>query len=136
MGATTTHDLPTIAGLWTGSDLEDQIAHVPTPRAALERDRAALLAQLPPVDSDEVCDVLEAAHRRLAESPCVLLSATLEDAVGQEPRPNMPGTSDRPNWCIPLPVAVDDLPDHRTAASVAATLSAAVDAHRVRRARP
>ena len=47
MGAITTHDLPTITGLWTGIDLEDQVAHVPTPRPALERDRAVLLAQLP-----------------------------------------------------------------------------------------
>jgi 4-alpha-glucanotransferase len=126
MGAVTTHDLPTVAGLWTGADLEDQVAHVATPREALERDRAELLAQLPQEDAADVGSVIAAAHRRLGEAPCVLLSATLEDAVGQEPRPNMPGTTDRANWSLPLPVAVDDLPDHPGARAVTSTLHAAV----------
>ena len=129
MGAITTHDLPTITGLWTGSDLEDQVAHVPTPRPALERDRAVLLAQLPTPaesDGDGAAGVVVAAHRRLGEAPCVLLSATLEDAVGQPLRPNMPGTSGRPNWSIPLPVDVDDLPGHPLATRLAQVLDAAV----------
>ena len=129
MGAITTHDLPTVAGLWTGSDLEDQVVHVPTPRAALERDRAALLGQLPSADGadgDGSEAVIAAAHQRLAEAPCVLLSATLEDAVGQAPRPNMPGTGDRPNWSIPLPVWVEDLPGHPLATRLANVLDNAV----------
>jgi 4-alpha-glucanotransferase len=129
MGAITTHDLPTVAGLWTGSDLEDQAEHVPTPRAALERDRAALLGQLPSADEsdgDGSEAVIAAAHQRLAEAPCVLLSATLEDAVGQAPRPNMPGTRDRPNWSIPLPVWVEDLPGHPLATRLANVLDNAV----------
>jgi 4-alpha-glucanotransferase len=129
MGAITTHDLPTITGLWTGADLEDQLAHVPTPRPALERDRAVLLAQLPTpseADGDGAAGVVVAAHRRLGKAPCVLLSATLEDAVGQPLRPNMPGTSGRPNWSIPLPVDVDDLPSHPLAARLAQVLDAAV----------
>ena len=35
----------------------------------------------------------------------LLLSATLDDAVGEVRRPNMPGADDRPNWSLPLPVA-------------------------------
>ena len=148
MSAITTHDLPTVAGLVTGDDLEDQVRHVPTPRPALERDRAELLSRLPETlpgqpeqpdradqsdrtaggaaDPDALPHVIEAAYRRLAESPCVLVSATLEDAVGQRLRPNMPGTPDRPNWSIPLPVLVDDLPNLPTAQALAATLDAAV----------
>ena len=125
MSAVTTHDLPTVAGLWTGSDLEDQLANIPTPRAALERDRSALLARLPS-EGPDVESVIVESHRRLGESPCVLVSATLEDAVGQEPRPNMPGTTTRPNWSIPLPVLVDDLPDHPMARAVAEALDAQV----------
>jgi len=137
MAAITTHDLPTVAGLWSGSDLEDQIAHVPTPRTALERDRAQLLDRLPHGGGNVtgakrakaaagVAVVVEAAHRLLAESPCVLVSATLEDAVGQQRRPNMPGTTTRPNWSIPLPVLVDDLPDHPLVDTVASVLDDAV----------
>jgi 4-alpha-glucanotransferase len=128
LGAVTTHDLPTIAGLWTGADLEDQAAHVPTPRDALERDRAALLRQLPSkADGAETSDeIVVSAYEKLGQVPCVLLSATLEDAVGQQLRPNMPGTTDRPNWSIPLPVLVDDLPGHPLATRVAAVLDSAV----------
>ncbi len=125
MSAITTHDLPTVAGLWSGSDLEDQAANVTTPRPALERDRAELLARLPSNEPD-VESVIVDAHRRLSETPCVLVSATLEDAVGQEQRPNMPGTTTRHNWSIPLPVLVDDLPHHPIAREVAATLDAQV----------
>jgi 4-alpha-glucanotransferase len=122
MSAITTHDLPTVAGLWTGADLEDQLANVPTPRAELVRDRAELLSRLPQGSSD-LDTVIEAAHDRLAESPCVLVSASLEDAVGQRLRPNMPGTTSRPNWSIPLPLMVDDLPDHPLANRIARVLA-------------
>ena len=126
MAAITTHDLPTIAGLSSGADLEDQVAHVPTPRPTLERDRAALLARLPQTDGD-VDEVIQAAHRRLAESPCVLVSATLEDAVGQAAAARTcRARSTRPNWSIPLPVLVDDLPGHPGATAVAEVLRSAV----------
>ncbi len=125
MAAITTHDLPTIAGLWTGADLEDQVAHVATPRPTLERDRAALMARLPRTEG-EIGDVVEAAYELLAESPCVLVSASLEDAVGQTQRPNMPATRTRPNWSIPLPVPVEDLVDLDGATRLAALLRAAV----------
>jgi 4-alpha-glucanotransferase len=56
----------------------------------------------------------------------MLLSATLDDAVGEERRPNLPGTTKRPNWSLPLPVAVEDLPRHPLVQTVARTLDAAV----------
>jgi len=38
--------------------------------------------------------------------------AQLDDLVGAERRPNVPGTIDQhPNWRIPLPVSLDDLAD-------------------------
>jgi 4-alpha-glucanotransferase len=34
----------------------------------------------------------------------------LEDAVATSERPNVPGTIDQhPNWCLPLPVLLDEL---------------------------
>ena len=41
---------------------------------------------------------------------CDLVVASLEDAVGQTHRPNLPGTVDEhPNWSLALPVLVEDL---------------------------
>jgi 4-alpha-glucanotransferase len=48
--------------------------------------------------------------------------ATLEDAVGQLSRPNLPGTVDEhPNWRVALPSRIDDL-DLSGAAEIAAAL--------------
>ncbi len=42
----------------------------------------------------------------------MLVLGTLEDLTGVAHRPNVPGTTtERPNWSIALPVAVDDLAD-------------------------
>jgi 4-alpha-glucanotransferase len=57
----------------------------------------------------------------------VLLSATLEDGIGEERRPNLPAVVDRPNWSIPLGVRVDDLPSHPLATAVAETLRKAIE---------
>ena len=35
----------------------------------------------------------------------------------------MPGTTDRPNWSLPLPVLVEDLPAHRLLQDVARALA-------------
>jgi 4-alpha-glucanotransferase len=41
----------------------------------------------------------------------MLVAATLEDAVEAPDRPNVPGTIDqRPNWSLPLPVLLEELP--------------------------
>ena len=126
MAAVTTHDLPTIAGLWSGSDVADQAAHVSTSRAELDRGRDVLISRLrmhTELGSDApVADVINAAHRVLGQSPSILMSATLEDAVGAARRPNIPATPTRENWCLPLPVWVDDLPQQPLAAEVAETL--------------
>lgn len=113
MAAVTTHDLPTVAGLWTGTDVEEQARCADTPREQLERGRQQLLSRWrgPAGLSGEesAAQATLAAYRRLGRAPCVLVSATLEDAVGEERRPNMPGVARPENWCVPLRVAVDDL---------------------------
>jgi 4-alpha-glucanotransferase len=123
MAAITTHDLPTVAGLWTGADVEEQREHGTGTDEELDRGRTSLLAHLPKLADDAPVEkAVEEAHRRLAEAPSLLLSATLDDAVGEPRRPNMPGTTDRPNWSLPLPVAVEDLPGHPLVQTVARTL--------------
>jgi 4-alpha-glucanotransferase len=123
LAAVSTHDLPTVAGLCSGSDVEDQLAHTTMSEQDVAAGAKQLLSRLDPVEDRAPVD---AAYELVARAPSVLLSATLEDAVGQEARPNLPGSTDRPNWCIPLPVAVDDLPAHPGARHLAGLLNEAV----------
>jgi 4-alpha-glucanotransferase len=114
LAAVTTHDLPTVAGLWTGADVDDQVTSTGMSRADARAARSDLVDRLRAAGLDDDASVEQAvvtAYERLAGAPSVLLSLALEDAVGQERRPNMPGTTDRENWSIPLPVALEDLDD-------------------------
>ena len=126
MAAITTHDLPTVSGLWSGADAADQRDVGSGDEEQLASAHRALLQHLlSRIDLPQDVagsDVVQAAHRLLAQAPSVLLSATLEDLVGEQRRPNLPGTTDRPNWCLPLPVLVDDLVDHPGARAVIAAL--------------
>ncbi|MCW2530757.1 MAG: 4-alpha-glucanotransferase [Blastococcus sp.] len=124
MAAITTHDLPTVAGLWTGKDVEEQREYGTGTEEELERGRTSLLAHVPGLPDDApVEQAVEQAHRLLARAPSMLLSATLEDAIGELRRPNMPGAGDRPNWSLPLSVLVDDLAAHALVQTVARTLA-------------
>lgn len=132
LAAVTTHDLPTVAGLWSGSDAAEQAELGLGTPAQLDAGRQQILARLVgpsglAVDAGDEEAVL-AAHRLLARSPSVLLAATLEDAVAERQRPNVPGTTDRPNWRLRLQVGVEDLPAHEGALGVARVLDAAVRA--------
>lgn len=122
MSAISTHDLPTVAGVWTGVDLADQRAAgvtVPADGDGAFRQRLRVAAG---VDDDDasVDQVVLGVHRALAESPSMIVTATLDDLLGAEHRPNVPGTIDEhPNWRIPLPVPLDDLPGQPLAEAVA-----------------
>lgn len=111
LAAVTTHDLPTIAGLWSGSDLHDQreIGLEPNEEAtAALRERLKHLAGVD--DDDSVDDVVAGTYRALAQAPSLLLTAGLDDALGVEGRPNMPGTIDEwPNWSIALPLTLEEI---------------------------
>jgi len=125
LAAVTTHDLPTVAGLWSGSDLRDQQRAGTAPdeagNAAL-RDRLAQLAGLPP-DAPVEAAVL-GAHAALGRAPSALLLATLEDALAVQRRPNLPGTTaDRwPSWRIPLPRSLEDITEEPRARRIAELL--------------
>ncbi len=103
----TTHDLPTLAGMCHGTDAP------PAMRARLDR-----LAG--PLDVKGADEVGIEVHHRLGQSPAALVLATLEDLLGVEERPNLPGTTDddRPNWSVALPVSADDLPTDPGAGAV------------------
>src|SRR4051794_3914745 len=128
LASITTHDLPTVAGVWTGADLGE--------RRAIGRDddgsdvahyRQKLVDATGRPTSAPLHDVILEAHRALADTPSLLVLATLDDAIGAPLRPNIPGTVDeRPNWRLPLPATIEELESHPLAAAVAAILDAGV----------
>jgi 4-alpha-glucanotransferase len=111
LGVVTTHDLPTVAGVWTGADdreLADLGRPAPVESTREVRQRLDALVQLPPTAT--VVDVVARVHRRIAEGRSMLVLGTLEDLTGVAPRPNVPGTTtERPNWSLALPIPVDEL---------------------------
>jgi 4-alpha-glucanotransferase len=111
LAAVTTHDLPTVAGVWTGVDLANQkaIGMEPNEEASLALRRR--LADLVALDDDAPVDeVVTATYAALADAPSMLLTAALDDALGVEERPNMPGTVDQwPNWRIALPLSLEEI---------------------------
>jgi 4-alpha-glucanotransferase len=56
----------------------------------------------------------------------MFLAATLDDAVAETDRPNIPGTDYlRRNWSLALPVRLDEIEAHPLAARLASVLGAA-----------
>jgi 4-alpha-glucanotransferase len=113
----TTHDLPTLKGYWSGSDIELRrcLALYPSDEVRLlveherVRDRGALLAALAaqglkPGDCDASADsygadLTQAIHVFLARSAAALVAVQAEDLVGMADPVNVPGTSqEHANW--------------------------------------
>ena len=126
MAAITTHDLPTIAGAWTGSDLEAQRHCGLQPNEpAMEAMRTQLAEMTGCTRETPVTEVIARTHARLSEAPSVIVTATLEDALAVEARPNMPSTTDQwPNWSVALPGGLESLERAPGARTIAAALQA------------
>ena len=109
--AVTTHDLPTIAGLWSGADLQVQHKLGLQPNEEGLRDiRQRLRTMAGLSEQASVHDVIVRAHQLIAEAPSVVLTATLEDAMAVVERPNMPmTTTEWPNWSLALPTPLETL---------------------------
>ncbi len=129
-----THDLATLAGWWTGSDIALRAETGRQAKEASERDlkdrgqnRKALLEALdrsrllPPGYAGVVCgerdmptalsiDLAVAIHRFGARARSVMFAVQLEDAVLSVRQPNLPGTTNEyPNWRIRSDVMLEDL---------------------------
>ena len=120
---TSTHDLPTVAGWWTGNDLVVRAAVQPAmdlpaeqwvrgeERTALWdafRDNGATAGDPPPLDQPG--PAVDAAIRFVGSAACELAIVPLEDIVGTTEQPNLPGTLDEhPNWRRRFPELAGDL---------------------------
>ncbi len=125
MAAMSTHDLPTVAGLWTRADLEAR-RHmgVPTDEAGWDAIRARLAHVTDLSDDDNTELVIKRAYESFAQAPSAVVAASLNDALAVEERPNMPGTiREWPNWSIALPKPIESLDSAALPQSIAATLS-------------
>lgn len=125
LATVTNHDLPTIPGMWTGADLAAQRAAGVQPNEAGERAIRERLRDMAGVADDApVAEVVERAYRLLARAPSMILTATFEDALGVEERPNQPGTTDeRPNWSLALPLPLEAIESHDGPRRIAEALS-------------
>ncbi|MFL9920749.1 4-alpha-glucanotransferase [Paraburkholderia fungorum] len=130
VGTTTTHDLPTVAGWWRGSDItwRNRIGQTMAradgrdPEEAAQEQRAedrALLwrafqqagvaapdVEAPPPDQAPVDEALAF----VAATPGPLVTFPLEDLLALVEQPNLPGSIDEhPNWRRRVSVPIDEL---------------------------
>ncbi len=111
MAAITTHDLPTVAGLWSGADFaaQQRIGLRPS-REGYEQLRQRLRNATGLGDGDSTLLAIRRAYEAMASAPSAVLVVNLEDAVAVEQRPNMPGTIEQwPNWSIALPEPLEQI---------------------------
>lgn len=138
-----THDLPTLSGWWSGSDIAEAaslgLIAGGTEAARLEREaeKAALWTALQeagfaPGDEDGTVppapledEAAAAIHAWLAASPCDLMLVQADDLTGDEARLNLPGTDrERPNWRRKLSLPVETILAGSRAAAILRAVSA------------
>ncbi|WP_227370225.1 malto-oligosyltrehalose synthase [Halomonas sp. M20] len=113
-----THDLPTVAGWWSGYDIDlrDRFGLLGEKQDATlehrqrDRERVSLARALGVSDAtansarlaaDDIplARILDASAAYLGHTPSPLVVLPMEDALGLERQPNLPGTVDEhPNW--------------------------------------
>jgi 4-alpha-glucanotransferase len=120
-----THDLPTFAGWVDQQDLQIRQALAMGPGETNEARTAAIGAVRRALRRHGLTgrDFPSIVHY-LADSPAKLLAVALEDALGVQEQPNVPGMIDEyPNWRRKLPLDLEQLRDDprlRTIARIAA----------------
>ena len=126
IATTSTHDLPTVAGWWTGRDIGWRVrldllmpgTSEAQTRSEREEDRRQLWQALlaaecvsgaQPAD-DDPAPVVDGAAAYIARTPAPLALLPVEDLLGLEEQPNLPGTvAVHPNWQRRLPATATSL---------------------------
>ena len=131
MAMTTTHDLPTVAGWWSGKDIAErarlgiaggeEAAGRAASRGMLWRsfvEEGVAPAQQPPTEKAGMA--VDAALAFVSRSPSPLMIVPVEDLMARTEQPNLPGTVDEhPNWRRRLPIPAEKImDDHAVAARV------------------
>lgn len=124
LAVTTTHDLPTTAGWWSGRDIDWRAklglfgdhSSEEVERVARESERGMLWDSLraagaaygdrPAIEHPPILEAL----RYVGATPAPLALSPIEDALGFVEQPNLPGTVDtHPNWRMRMPKPVEQL---------------------------
>ncbi|MGH7665560.1 MAG: 4-alpha-glucanotransferase [Gemmatimonadaceae bacterium] len=124
-----THDMPTLAGFWSGGDIslkrkvgiidgDDAVATAETVRegerrALTDRLRAAgVLAADDDPDAENGAVLRGAVHAFLCSSPAALVGLSLDDLVGEPEPVNVPGVGAEkfPSWTRRLALPVEEIP--------------------------
>ena len=139
MATTSTHDVPTVAGWWSGRDVEwrrrtgldnpdvDEPAQRAEDRALLWRalfaSGSAWNEDAPPAP-DDISPVVVAAARHVSQAPAPLAIFPVEDVLGLHEQPNLPGPTDaiHPNWRRRMPDSSSRLFDGPIAHAVCAAI--------------
>ncbi|MCC2978553.1 4-alpha-glucanotransferase [Sphingomonas sp. IC4-52] len=110
---TGTHDTPTVAGWWKGRDLEwrTRISGVTDPASSTQRrEERSSMSQAIGIYKDQLTPPLDEIMEAVAEAPATLAVFPMEDLLGLEEQPNLPGTTDQhPNWRRRMPAATSAL---------------------------
>lgn len=124
MAAVSTHDLPTVAGLWTGDDLAAQRSLGLNPNEKGLNAMRKKLAKFAKLDGNAgIEEAIEATHCLLSEAASFVATASLDDALAVRERPNMPCTVDEwPNWSLALPGGLEALEASDLAKRIAAAM--------------
>jgi 4-alpha-glucanotransferase len=130
LASSTTHDLATITGFWTGADIDARLHAGTIDRAAFDaqqRDRvrdkqllleALLAADLLPAGYETSADRIPALTGELhyaimgflAQTPSVLWLVNQEDMTKEPDQQNLPGTTAQyPNWSRKMRWSIEDL---------------------------
>lgn len=142
MVCASTHDLPTLKGWWISNDINWRVrsGRATETEAVVQRqdrmiDRKRLLDALMgaqalkpdpayAASAEMPDDVLVAAHRFLAATPCRLFAVQLDDALGLTEQANLPGTVDEhPNWRRKIPLTIETLGAHALFSAVTAAVA-------------
>jgi 4-alpha-glucanotransferase len=131
LAVATTHDLPTLAGFWSGEDLQVRAGLGAFPDDAArhqaweerQRDKGGILSALkregllPNGVTEDLAtapamttDLCRAIHIYLACTPSCIVLANLEDGLGELSQTNLPGTVDsHPNWTRKYALPVNEI---------------------------
>jgi 4-alpha-glucanotransferase len=139
--SSTTHDLPTLAGFWTGADIEARMRAGVIDEAERREQwdlrnkekqkmldrlfaQGLLRADLPKAATDYpewTGELHYAAIGFLAKTPSQLLAVNQEDVTNEAAQQNLPGTTwQYPNWGRKMRFTVEELRGNQEAQSFAA----------------